>query len=146
MVGLQRILSYVSGAPEMFADMKAVVRYYKDHYAPMVEHLPEDQIAEFARFNVRKSDSGVYVWKMDPAIRVTQSAPPAVTPWDAFKAIKCPVLVLRGGKSDILSADIARRMVETLPSTSLVEVPNVGHAPILVEPAAVNALDAFLAG
>ena len=65
--GLQRILSYVGGAPEMFADMKAVVRYYKEHYAPMVEHLPDDQIADFARYNVRKSDSGVYVWKMDPA-------------------------------------------------------------------------------
>lgn len=38
--GLKRIISYVGGAPEMFADMKAVVRYYKEHYAPMVEHLP----------------------------------------------------------------------------------------------------------
>ncbi len=142
--GLERIVSYVGGAPEMFADMKAVIRYYKDHYAPMVEHLPEDRIAEFARYNVRKSDSGVYVWKMDPAIRVTPAPATATPPWDAFKAMKCPVLILRGGKSDVLSADIARRMVEALPGTQLVEVPGVGHAPILVEPAAVKALDGFL--
>ncbi|MEO8539588.1 MAG: alpha/beta hydrolase [bacterium] len=144
--GLKRILEYVGGAPEMFADMKAVIRYYKDHYAPMVEHLPDDQIADFARYNVRKSDSGVYVWKMDPAVRSAPASPTAVTPWDALKAIACPLLVLRGGKSDVLSSDIASRMVEAVPGSKLVEVPGVGHAPILVEPEAVKALDGFLAG
>lgn len=144
--GLKRILAYVGGAPEMFADMKGVIRYYKEHYAPMVEHLPDDQIADFARYNVRKSDSGVYVWKMDPAVR-SSSAPPAGTdPWTALKAVTCPVLILRGAKSDVLSADIARRMVEAVPGARLVEVAGVGHAPILVEPEAVKALDGFLAG
>jgi pimeloyl-ACP methyl ester carboxylesterase len=145
-VGLQRILAYVGGAPEMFADMKAVIRYYKDHYAPMVEHLPDDQIADFARYNVRKSDSGVYVWKMDPAIRSTPQRPPALEPWAALKGIRCPLLILRGGNSDVLSADIAGRMVAAVPGATLVEVPGVGHAPILVEPEAVKALEAFLAG
>ena len=142
--GLQRILSYVGGAPEMFADMKAVIRYYKEHYAPMVEHLPDDQVAEFARYNVRKSDSGVYVWKMDPAIRVTAAPPPATDNWEALKNIKCPVMVLRGAQSDVLSAPIAAKMIEALPGTRLVEVPGVGHAPILSEPVAVKALEEFL--
>jgi pimeloyl-ACP methyl ester carboxylesterase len=145
-VGLQRILAYVGGAPEMFADMKAVIRYYKDHYAPMVEHLSDDQIADFARYNVRKSDSGVYVWKMDPAIRSTPQRPPALEPWAALKGIRCPLLILRGGNSDVLSADIAGRMVAAVPGAKLLEVPGVGHAPILVEPEAVKALEAFLAG
>ena len=142
--GLKRILSYVGGAPEMFADMKAVMRYYKEHYAPMVEHLPDDQIAEFARFNVRKSDSGVFVWKMDPAIRSTSAPPPSIDPWDAWKGIESPVLLLRGAKSDVLSAGIAQRMLEERPGTTLVEVPGVGHAPVLSEPEAVKALESFL--
>lgn len=144
--GLQRILAYVGGAPQMFADMKAVVRYYKEHYAPMVEHMPDDIIADFARYNVRKSDSGVYVWKMDPAIRASAAPPPSTEPWDAFKAIRCPVLLLRGGTSDILSESIAQRMIDALPGTQYAEVPGVGHAPLLIEPASVKALDAFLAG
>lgn len=144
--GLQRILAYVGNAPEMFADMKAVVKYYREHYAPMVEHLADDQLVEFARYNVRRSDSGVYVWKMDPAIRTTPAAPPAVQPWDAFRAMRCPVLILRGAKSDVLSAEIARKMVEALPGARLVEVPGVGHAPVLTEPVAVKALEEFLAG
>ncbi len=144
--GLQRILSYVGTAPEMFADMKAVVKYYREHYAPMVEHLADDQMVEFARYNVRRSDSGVYVWKMDPAVRTTPPAAPSVEPWAALRAMQCPVLILRGGQSDVLSADIAARMVEALPGAKLVEVPGVGHAPVLTEPVAVRALEEYLAG
>jgi pimeloyl-ACP methyl ester carboxylesterase len=58
----------------------------------------------------------------------------------------CPVLILRGAKSDVLSAEIARKMVEALPGARLVEVPGVGHAPVLTEPVAVKALEEFLAG
>ena len=144
--GLQRILQYVGNAPEMFADLKSVVKYYKEHYAPMVEHLNDDQLAEFARHNVRKSDSGMYVWEMDGSIRTAPAKPPAMDQWEALKAMTCPVLVLRGGKSDVLSADIARRMLEALPDGKLVEVPGVGHAPVLTEPEAKAALEEFLAG
>lgn len=146
-VGLKRIIEYVGHAPTMFEDMKAVVKYYKENYGPMVEHLPEDQIADFARWNVRKSDTGLFVWKMDPAVREGGSTtPPALEPWDAFARIACPVLILRGANSDVLSTDIAQRMVEAKPGARLVEVPGVGHAPVLTEPAAVQALDEFLAG
>ena len=143
-VGLGRIIQYVGHAPEMFADLKAVTRYYRENYAPMVEHLPDDQIAEFARWNVRRSDSGVYVWKMDPAVRTAGAAAPSVEPWEALRGIMCPLLVLRGAKSDVLSAEIAGRMVKEAKEATVVEVPGVGHAPVLMEPAAMAALDGFL--
>jgi pimeloyl-ACP methyl ester carboxylesterase len=109
-----------------------------------VEHLPDDQVAEFARYNVRKSDSGVYVWKMDPAVRAGGAPQPAMDPWDAWKAIACPILIVRGGNSDVLSAPIAARMREEQPEAKFVEVPGVGHAPVLSEPEAVKALEGFL--
>jgi pimeloyl-ACP methyl ester carboxylesterase len=126
--------------------MKSVIRYYKEHYAPMVEHLPDDQIADFARWNVRKSDSGVYVWKMDPAVRAAAAPPPATEPWDSWRALTCPILLLRGANSDVLSPSVAARMIEAQPSTKLVEIPNVGHAPILSEPESLRALEEFLGG
>jgi pimeloyl-ACP methyl ester carboxylesterase len=145
-VGLKRIIEYVGHAPTMFEDMKAVVKYYRENYAPMVEHLPEDQIADFARWNVRKSDAGIYVWKMDPAVRAGGStAAQTLEPWDAVARITCPALILRGTKSDVLSADIAQRMVAVMPDARIVEVPGVGHAPVLTEPVAQRALEEFLA-
>lgn len=144
--GLQRILQYVGHAPEGFPDMKAVVKYYRENYGPMVEHLPEDQVAEFAKWNVRKSDSAVYVWKMDPAVRTASTVPPPLDPWEAWRAIQCPVLLLRGALSDVLSRDIADRMLSANSNASLVEVPGVGHAPLLMEPEARTALEKFLHG
>lgn len=142
--GLERISAYVSQAPEMFADMKAVLKYYRENYGPMVEHLPEDQIADFARANVRKDDNGIYVWKMDPAIRKFAGPQPSIDQWDAAKAITAPVLILRGANSDVLNPATAAKMVEVMPNAKLVEIPGVGHAPILSEPESIRALDAFL--
>jgi hypothetical protein len=47
-------------------------------------------------------------------------------------------------QSDVLSEQQARRMVEALPSGELVCVPDVGHAPNLLEEAAFAALERFL--
>ena len=143
--GLARIFAYVGQAPEMFTDMKAVMKYYRENYGPMVEHLPEDQIAEFARANVRKNDNGVYVWKMDPAVRKFGGPQPALDQWEAARGISAPVLILRGANSDVLNAATAARMVEVIPNAQLAEIPGVGHAPILSEPESILALDAFLA-
>lgn len=143
--GLARIADYVGHAPEAFPDMKTVIKYYRENYAPMIEHLPEDQIEAFARWNVRKNDTGVYLWKMDPAIRnFSAQQPPQLDPWDAVRRIACPALILRGAESDVLAPETAQRMVTEMPDARVAVVPGVGHAPVLTEPAAVEALDSFL--
>jgi pimeloyl-ACP methyl ester carboxylesterase len=55
-----------------------------------------------------------------------------------------PTLLLRGELSDLITAAIAARMAKAAPSLEIVVVPNVGHAPTLEEPAAVDAIDRFL--
>lgn len=57
-----------------------------------------------------------------------------------------PVLVLRGARSDILSAKTAAAMALRLGGhAEVVTVPDVGHAPTLDEPVAVDAIDRLLA-
>jgi pimeloyl-ACP methyl ester carboxylesterase len=142
--GLARIAEYVGNAPSYFKDQKAVLKYYSEHYAPMVEGMPEEQIAEFARHNVRRDDTGLYTWKMDPAVRKFVQTAPSRTPWEAWKGVKCPVLLVRGANSDILSREGAEKAVSVVPTAKLVEVPNIGHAPTLMEPVALQALETFL--
>ena len=55
-----------------------------------------------------------------------------------------PVLVVRGAMSDLLTAAVAQRMVEQADDARLVEVAGVGHAPMLVEPEAHEAISTFL--
>jgi pimeloyl-ACP methyl ester carboxylesterase len=47
--------------------------------------------------------------------------------WDDWLASRCPALVLRGGHSTLLPAELARQMVARRPHTQLAEFPDAGH-------------------
>ena len=55
-----------------------------------------------------------------------------------------PVLLVRGETSDLLSPAIAAKMRKRAPKMDFVEVPGVGHAPMLGEPEAKAAIFPFL--
>lgn len=66
--------------------------------------------------------------------------------WPAFRALAGrPVTLLRGALSDVLTGETFARMGRELAGAESVTVPNVGHAPVLTEPAAVAAIDRLLA-
>jgi pimeloyl-ACP methyl ester carboxylesterase len=100
-----------------------------------------DALQRMAQHGLRKRDDGRYVLKMDPALRGSFSS--SETPeqasarekemeqaqWDALRRIPCPTLVVRGAASDILSPDVADRMVEdVLPKGRLAVVARAGHS------------------
>ena len=57
-----------------------------------------------------------------------------------------PTLLVRGALSDLLEREQADWMRREAPGLQYVEVPDVGHAPMLTEPAALDAVLRFLAG
>jgi pimeloyl-ACP methyl ester carboxylesterase len=59
--------------------------------------------------------------------------------------LPCLTLVIWGSDSDVLSEAQARRMTRALPRGELVAIPGIGHAPTLVEPEALAALERLLA-
>ena len=62
-----------------------------------------------------------------------------------WRAIACPILVVRGGDSDVLSVEIAKRMVDENVNTRLIEVPGAGHTVPGDQPAVFRRLlDEFL--
>ena len=56
--------------------------------------------------------------------------------WSTFVwlVLRHPLLVVRGEKSDLLSASAAEKMQLASPGAKIVVVPGVGHAPTLSEP------------
>lgn len=71
---------------------------------------------------------------------------PAMDPWPLFDALSAvPLVLVRGGMSDILSAQTATQMVAKARDCTLVTLPQVGHAPTLDEPEARAAIDALMA-
>jgi pimeloyl-ACP methyl ester carboxylesterase len=66
--------------------------------------------------------------------------------WRALSSLRAvPTLVVRGARSDVLSAATAERMIAALDHADLVTVDGVGHAPTLSEPAVEGAIDRLLA-
>ena len=66
--------------------------------------------------------------------------------WRALAVLtSVPTLIVRGAKSDVLSATTAARMAETLDDGELVTIAGVGHTPTLGEPEAEAGIDRLLA-
>jgi pimeloyl-ACP methyl ester carboxylesterase len=53
--------------------------------------------------------------------------------WAAYDAIRCPVLLVRGSESDLLSRETAQQMSERGPRAKVVELPGIGHAPTFMQ-------------
>jgi pimeloyl-ACP methyl ester carboxylesterase len=144
--GGARIAGYVGVAPDKFASLDAVAEYYRENYPAMVQMAPE-QLREAVKWSVKPAPDGALVWKMDPAIRRPLrggSAQQRLDLWVPFARITCPILVIRGAISDILSPLTANQMRTTHKGVKVVEIPGVGHAPSLVEPESLAALREFL--
>ncbi|MGH9886125.1 MAG: alpha/beta fold hydrolase, partial [bacterium] len=68
--------------------------------------------------------------------------------WAALAKLPCPALVVRGAASDVMSAEVADRMVdEVIPRAALQTVAKAGHSVMLDNPAAFEtALTGFVLG
>lgn len=84
----------------------------------------DSRIAE--PFRLRGGDAGIDLWLA----------------LDELRGV--PALSLRGELSDVFSAAAQARMAERVAGLTLATVPDVGHAPTLMEPEALAALDALL--
>ena len=146
--GIARILSYVGKGPDVH-DWNDAAAYVRRTNAIAFPDCSDEDWHRFAQRTFRQGSNGPEL-DYDPAITVPlQKPPPKLAGFVAgllFRRLarKRPTLLIRGELSDILSADIAAKMQRMAPRLQRVDVPGVGHAPMLTEPAAVDAIDKFL--
>ncbi len=155
--GLARIGRYTGKGLEVadWAGAADYARYINEAAFPA--YGPADWAA-FAR-RVFTEKNGVPVLDYDPAIAIAfkppEGEPPPAPPelWPLFQGlaftpdkVERPLLLVRGALSDLLAPATADKMRETAPNMAFAEVPDVGHAPMLDEPEALGAIDAWLKG
>ena len=97
---------------------------FLDNVARYDPFRTREHIARTVKYNLLRRADGKYVSKVDHRrvagrLRTLELA-------DVAK-ISCPVLLVRGGESQVLLADAAERFVQALPHGVLVTVPHVGH-------------------
>ncbi len=146
--GIGRIAGYV-GAPLTWSSEDEAADYLLTISAGFGPHSREQWLALTRPMLRRNGD--VFRLHYDPAIAVALRA---ITPaaaaageaalWAAYDAIRCPTLVLRGARSDLLSAATADAMSRRGPSARVHEFAGVGHAPTLVAADQVQVVREFL--
>ena len=140
----QRILEYLGKAPP-FNSIDEAELYLRQTLAPYGK-LSDEQWAHLARHGVRTKRGGGYAIAYDPGIAVPMRSAPLVDVdmWEAWDKIRCPVLLLRGATSDVLSRETAEQMLRRGPPTAFVEFPDVGHAPALMDPKQIEVVTSWL--
>ncbi|MGP1396153.1 MAG: alpha/beta fold hydrolase [Inquilinaceae bacterium] len=130
---LERIAGYVGQDPS-FADVDAVEAYLRAVHAPFGP-LTDAQWRHLAEHGHRIRDDGTLGLAYDPGIAAPFRSQPVedVDLWPVWDAVTCPVLVLRGAASDLLSAETAMEMTRRGPPATLIEIPGCGHAPALMD-------------
>jgi pimeloyl-ACP methyl ester carboxylesterase len=146
--GISRIRGYVGKGSSCPTWMHAARTLQDGHADVYPDWKIEDWLA-MAKRVYRLTSSGRIVLDYDLKI-----AEPFKTPgnesgpdmWAALSSLRAvPVLIARGGRSDVLSQPVAERMLAALDRGELVTLPGVGHAPTLSEPALQEPIDRLLA-
>ena len=145
--GLNRIKSYV-GKDTRFETWDEVAQAIASNHPNFDGYTRADWV-RMARRVAREVDGEIrFDYDMAIAQPFDAAGPtPQVDMWPFFVALaQKPLLVIRGAKSDLLSAEAVKKMASAAPDAKFAVIPGVGHAPTLNEPEAIAAIDGFLDG
>jgi esterase len=124
--GLERIRGMMAGAPERIESEAQAIELIR-RANPLYD---DAELRHRVAHALKPAADGGLTWKYDKALRDMMRSGgrrDTVDLWEPLARISCPTLIVRGAASDILSPDIAKRMLETLPDGRLVEVAGAGH-------------------
>ncbi len=149
--GLSRIAGYV-GADVRLPNFQAAAQALRIQFLNASPDLSEEGWLRFAQ-NVFVEDPARGDVRLDYDLNLAlpfkeQSGADGKQPdmWALFHSLReIPLLAIRGALSDLLSADVFKRMAVDMPNLVQAEIPNRGHVPLLDEPECEAAIDAFLA-
>jgi len=125
LAGLQRVRDMMANAPERIESEEWAVEYIR-RANPLQD---VDMLRERVRHGLRRAPDGELTWKYAKGLRdmMREGRRDAVDLWEPLPRIPCPTLIVRGAESDILSAEVAKKMAERLPDGRVVEIAGAGH-------------------
>jgi len=133
-VALARIGEYLGSAPHFasFDEAHGYIRAISASFGLKTEA----QWKQLTATSLKPDGSG-FRMHYDPAIaepfKTANAGTGDVVLWPFYDAVHCPTLLVRGANSDLLDHDTAMEMTRRGPKARLVEIPDVGHAPMFMD-------------
>jgi pimeloyl-ACP methyl ester carboxylesterase len=125
--GSARIGDELARTPSSFASWGEATTFMRG----LRPTVAEDTLRSVVDSALKQTTDGRVTWRYDlegiRRARQNAAASPVADQWPAVRALTCPTLVLRGGKSDILAAETAQSMSDANPCIRWVEIPGASH-------------------
>ena len=145
---------------EMSENRAPVFSSHQEYVAMLSLNYPAgqpDALKRMAEYGLKKRDDDLFELKMDPKLRGARPTDDATKAreekfiqqqWDALAKLPCATLIVRGAASDILSPEIADKMVDdVLQNGTLAIVPQAAHSVMTDNPKGFEeAVCAFVLG
>jgi len=147
--GLARIAGY-AGRCNALSSWEDAAGYLKEINACAFPANPDAEWNKWAQRAFAANDAGQLALRYDPnialALQTGQLRPTSLAARMAFRRLahRRPTLLVRGALSDLVEPDQAAWMRRAAPNMAYAEVPDIGHAPMLTEAAALDAVRRFL--
>jgi pimeloyl-ACP methyl ester carboxylesterase len=148
--GLDRLKLYV-GKLHSVRNWQEAAQQSAEINAVAFPQANEDYWMAFARRTYHEGSDGVprlaYDAKIATPLNDVEDNSAAPDLWPVYDQIlETPMLSIRGELSDLLDLACVAEMQRRNPNLEVVEIPLVGHAPMLSEPTALAAVESFLDG
>lgn len=124
--GAKKIGGFMRGKPEGFASLEEAA----EAVAAYVPHRPRPKTLDGLRKNLRLGSDGRYRWHWDPNFLQGAELHPIadeVRLSQAARAVQVPTLLVRGGRSEIVSAEAAKEFLALIPNAEYVEIGDAHH-------------------
>ena len=147
-VSLKRIAEYVGKDPrfDSIEQAEQFVRFVSATFGT----FSDAQWRHLTEHVVRAGADGKIEFRYDPGIAEAarkiheETQGKDLEMWPLYDAIRCATLVLRGAQSDLLMPETVAQMASRGPRAVTAEIPNVGHAPMLMVAEQVAVVREFL--
>jgi len=141
---LSRIAGYLNHHPEYFADFATAEQYLRQTYRSFGQ-LTDIQWQYLTYYSIRPTFERGYQLHYDPKIaQVFNQTVEDVELWQVWENIRCPVLILRGEQSDVLTEATVTEMCRIHPQTQVATFAGVGHAPTLLHEEQQSVIEKWL--
>ncbi|WP_243050114.1 alpha/beta hydrolase [Dyella sp. RRB7] len=124
--GVERILAFMQAHPDGFASYEEAAEQIAAYLPHRAERKTEDQLRPL----LREGADGRLRWHWDPALLggvVSESERYQPRLMAAAAKVNVPVLLLSGGRSDVVSRDTVEEFLRLVPHAEHVQLPRATH-------------------